>query len=78
MFQNLSNLARHLAPDLFVIAFGKLSALVLEVEVLDVAQQYFLLAEEQVLFCFFDDGGLQRVLFAEKRDADRNDNAASN
>jgi hypothetical protein len=74
--QNLSDVPGHLLANLLVIAFGELSALVLEIQILNVSEQDFLLAQEEIPFRFFNDGGFQGVFFPEQRNADRSENAA--
>ena len=69
--QDRSRLRAHFAADLFVVFFGKLAALVLEVKVLDISQNDFLFPLQKVPLGFFNDGGFESVVLAEQWPANR-------
>src|SRR5262245_45505526 len=75
--QHRGHFSHHFLSDLLVVGFGELAALVFEVEILDVAEDNFLLSKKKIPFGLFDDRGFDGVFLAEQRNADRSKYAAS-
>src|SRR6266571_6885139 len=61
----------HLSANFPVILFRELSAFVLEVEILNIAESDLLLSLKQVPLGLFHNSRLQRLLFTEQRDTNR-------
>ena len=77
MLENERCLGVHLAADLLIILFRELAALIFEIEILDVAEDDFLLSLKQIPLGLFNDCGFQRFFFPKQRNTDRRENAAT-
>jgi hypothetical protein len=55
--KNLSGFGVHFSSDLLIVLVGELAAFVFEFEVLNIAEDYFLLSLKEIPLGFLDDCG---------------------
>src|SRR5215471_7589373 len=77
MFEHHGDIARHFAAHLLIVRFGKFSALVFKIQILNISEQNFLSALQKIPFGFFDDGRFQSIVLAKQRNADRSENTGT-
>ena len=67
----------HFLSDNFVVFVRELAALVLEIEILNVAQNDILFSLKQIPLGFLKNRGIERIGFREEGPADRGENAST-